>query len=186
MRVINDWKALFCVPNWWVLKFIFFKTVSDPKRCSFDRVSILMTLKNFRFYPCLCIVRALRNYCIMLKFLTASITVKGYVHLLSPVKTAHNRKNNYFEMTLQTPAHDSQRLVGYYPERRREIKNFESAKNQKIQIEQAAPLLSGFKDSMKDLMKEKSYLSFTIHFFSWEFDTWTSSPFLHFMPKLCL
>ena len=102
----------------------------------------------------------------MLKFLTASIIVKGYVHLLSPVKTAHNRKNNYFEMTLQTPAHDSQRVVGYYPERRREIKNFESAKNQKIQIEQAAPLLSGFKDSMKDLMKEKSYLSFTIHFFS--------------------
>ena len=162
------------------------KPFSDPKRCSFDRVSILMTLKNFRFYPCLCIVRALRNYCIMLKFLTASITIKGYVHLLSPVKTAHNRKKNYFEMTLQTPATDSQRVVGYYPERRREIKNFESAKNQKIQIEQAAPLLSGFKDSMKDLMKEKSYLSFTIHFFSWEFDIWTSSPFLHFMPKLCL
>lgn len=45
-------------------------------------------------------------------------TVEGYIHLLSPVKTALNSTTNYFDCQLQTAEEKTIRLVCYSPKNR--------------------------------------------------------------------
>ena len=50
--------------------------------------------------------------------LSAESTLNGYINLISPVKTAANKKSKYFDMKLQTSENDTVRLVCFSPEKR--------------------------------------------------------------------
>lgn len=63
-----------------------------------------------------------------------STPVKGYIHLLSPIKTAANSfKTNYFETQLQTSQTECQRVVCYDFQKQNNFKQLE-ATNTPVEI----------------------------------------------------